>query len=97
MPSIVKWMKSQTKNSKNYRMIYQNKEIINKCLNEVHENTNKQLNEMRMTIQDLKMEFSKDTEILTKKKFWKKPKSQLKALSIEWVKLNTVYQGLNTM
>jgi chaperonin cofactor prefoldin len=48
------------------RMIYEIVDIY-KYLNEFKENTNKQLNKIRKTMQDMKMEFSKVTEILKKK------------------------------
>jgi hypothetical protein len=44
-----------------------------KNLNEFKENTNEQPNKIRKTMQDMKEEFNKDTEILKKIKlnFWK--------------------------
>jgi hypothetical protein len=35
-------------------------------MKELKKNTNKQLNKIRTTVQDMKIEFNKDTEILTK-------------------------------
>jgi hypothetical protein len=49
------------------RMINEIKEDVNKHRNEFKAYANKQLNEIRKTMQNMKEEFNKDTEILGKK------------------------------
>jgi hypothetical protein len=39
---------------------------MNKHLNELQENSNEELNEIKKTMKDMKEEFNKDIEILTK-------------------------------
>jgi hypothetical protein len=60
-------------------MINEIKEDTNRCSKEFQETTNKQLNETRKIMQDVKEKFNKTIEILKniKLKFWKR-KSQLK-------------------
>jgi hypothetical protein len=46
------------------------KEDIDKSLNEFHENSKREINEIKKTIQYIK-EFNKDLEFLKTLKFWK--------------------------
>jgi tRNA(Phe) wybutosine-synthesizing methylase Tyw3 len=57
---IVEWMKSQRIKKNDYKNNQQIKEDI--YLNELKENTYKQLNKIRKTMQDIEEELNKDME-----------------------------------
>jgi hypothetical protein len=57
---------TEKKFKKNRRVINEIKEDTNEHLSDLQENSSKDLNEIKKTMQDIKREFNKDTEILKK-------------------------------